>query len=127
MRTAALEITSPGEPAFNPSDGSGYVAPVPGDYARPVRDGLEVQLHLFETLGGFGDEVFELIKRAAAEVSNRLTKTQYDETTWSARTWMAFMTQRISVALHTEVAHEAALVYNARAHAVAGDPRNGGG
>ena len=62
-----------------------------------------------------------------AEVSNRLTKTQYDETTWSARTWMAFMTQRISVALHTAVAHEAALVYNARAHAVAGDPRNGGG
>ena len=54
-------------------------------------------------------------------------KTQYDETTWSARTWMAFTTQRISVALHTAVAHEAALVYNARAHAVAGDPRNGGG
>ena len=33
----------------------------------------------------------------------------------------------LGVALHKAVTQEAALVYNARAHAVAGDPRNGGG
>ena len=71
--------------------------------------------------------VHGLLTRAAAEVSNRLTSVQYDETTWSAQSWMAFAVQRISVALHSAVAHEAARVYNARAHAAAGDPRFGAG
>ena len=116
-----------GERSFTASTGDGYVAPVEGDYARPMANGLEVQLLLFETLGGFGDEVHGLLTRAAAEVSNRLTSVQYDETTWSAQSWMAFAVQRISVALHSAVAHEAARVYNARAHAAAGDPRFGAG
>ena len=30
----------------------------------------------------------------------------YDETTWSARTWLTFAMQRISVAVHKAVAKE---------------------
>ena len=32
--------------------------------------------------------------------SNRLTAAEYDETTWSARTWLSFVFQRLSVAVH---------------------------
>ena len=37
---------------------------------------------------------------------NKLSRTQYDETTWGARTWMSFQTQRLSVCLHKAVAFE---------------------
>ena len=37
---------------------------------------------------------------------NKLSRSQYDETTWSARTWMSYQTQRLSVCLHKEVAFE---------------------
>ena len=30
--------------------------------------------------------------------SNKLTAAEYDETTWSARTWLSFVFQRLSVA-----------------------------
>ena len=36
--------------------------------------------------------------------SNRLTAAEYDETTWSARTWLSFVFQRLSVAVHKAVA-----------------------
>ena len=42
---------------------------------------------------------------AAADVNNKLTATQYEKTTWSARSWVAFASQQISVALHLAVAH----------------------
>ena len=39
---------------------------------------------------------------------NKLSRTQYDETTWGARprTWMSFQAQRLSVCLHKAVAFE---------------------
>ncbi|MEC7198880.1 MAG: hypothetical protein VXW37_05610, partial [Candidatus Thermoplasmatota archaeon] len=46
---------------------------------------------------------------AAAEWrSNKLTSSEYDETTWSARTWLTFVAQRLSVAVQLSVAQEAA-------------------
>ena len=38
--------------------------------------------------------------------SNKLTASEYDETTWSARTYMAFTTQRLSVAVQYSAAQE---------------------
>ena len=67
---------------------------------RLIAEGCQVEVLLFETFGGFSQPVVNLLKRAAAEGDNRLTATQYDETTWSARTWMSFAAQQISVAAH---------------------------
>jgi hypothetical protein len=39
-------------------------------------------------------------------VNNKLNAQQYDATTWSARSWLAFQTQRLSVALHMALAWE---------------------
>ena len=50
----------------------------------------------------------------------KLTASEYDETTWSARTWMAFATQRLSVASQLSMAQEAA---EALGLSVAADPR----
>ena len=47
-----------------------------------------------------------VLQRAAAEVSNKLSSNQYDETTWSARSWMAFASQQLSVAVQLAVADE---------------------
>ena len=59
--------------------------------------------------------------RAAAEWrKNKLTASEYDETTWSARTWTAFATQRLSVASQLSMAQEAA---EALGLSVAADPR----
>ena len=59
--------------------------------------------------------------RAAAEWrSNKLTSSEYDETTWSARTWLTFVAQRLSVAVQLSVAQEAA---EALGLSVAADPR----
>ena len=44
----------------------------------------------------------------------------YDETTWSARTWMTFVAQRISVAVQLSSAQEVA---EALGLSVAADPR----
>ena len=52
---------------------------------------------------------------------NKLTASEeHDETTWSARTWMAFVTQRLSVAAQLSMAQEAA---EALGLSVAADPR----
>ena len=48
------------------------------------------------------------------------TASEYDETTWSARTWMAFAAQRISVAVQLAMAQEVA---EALGLSVAADPR----
>ena len=53
-------------------------------------------------------------------VCSKLTASEYDETTWSARTWMAFVTQRLSVAAQLSMAQEAA---EALGLSVAADPR----
>ena len=49
-----------------------------------------------------------LLRELAAERDDRLTRGEYDETTWSARTWTVFNTQKISVAVHRAAAFEVA-------------------
>ena len=67
------------------------------------------------------DFLVECGPRAAAEWrSNKLTSSEYDETTWSARTWLTFVAQRLSVAVQLSVAQEAA---EALGLSVAADPR----
>ena len=58
-----------------------------------------------------------------ARCSNKLTSSEYDETTWSARTWLAFVRQRISVAIHYAAAKEIA---EALKMTMATDSRDGG-
>ena len=73
---------------------------------------------LFDVLG---DAALMHELRAAAEWrSNKLTSSEYDETTWSARTWLTFVAQRLSVAVQLSVAQEAA---EALGLSVAADPR----
>ena len=55
----------------------------------------------------------------AVERGNKLTRREYDETTWSARTWLTFVAQRISVAVQLSMAQEAA---EALGLSVAADP-----
>ena len=50
----------------------------------------------------------------------RLAASEYDETTWAARKFIPFATQRISVAVHLSLAQEVA---EALGLAVACDPR----
>ena len=51
----------------------------------------------------------ELLKQLAEERQNRLSTGEYDQTTWSARTWMSFTVQKLSVALHRAAAMEIGL------------------
>ena len=96
----------PGDGAWRWAKGYGYVAPVAGAYARALDAGCDVKCLLFETWGGWSPEVVELFRELAEERQNRLTKSEYDETTWSARTWLSFQAQKISVALQYAVALE---------------------
>ena len=75
-----------------------------------------------ETLGGFSPDVVALLKELAEERQNRLSTGEYmyDQTTWAARTWMSFTTQKLSVALHRAVAMEIGLALGL---SVAADPR----
>ena len=51
---------------------------------------------------------------------NKLTSSEYDETTWSARTWLSWVSQRLSVATQLAAAQEVA---EALGLSVAADPR----
>ena len=57
---------------------------------------------------------------AAEHRDNALTAAEYDETTWAARTWLSFVQQRVSVAVHKAVARE---VSDALGLSAAVDPR----
>ena len=61
-----------------------------------------------------------VLREAADWRSNKLTSSEYDETTWSARTCLTFVAQRISVAVQLSMAQEAA---EALGLSVAADPR----
>ena len=91
----------------------GYVPRKEGDYDFARERGCDVRLLLFETFGGFGEGVLHLLDRLADEVNNRLSHAQYDLTSWSARNWRTYQTQRLSVAPHraaaTEIARELGL------------------
>ena len=65
---------------------------------------------VFETFGGWSAPVTKLFKKMRDKVQNKLSKKQYeDEVTWSTRTWLALMAQRMSVALHLAAAWEIAV------------------
>ena len=95
-----------GDGTFKRTTGAGYVAPKAGAYARAQANGVEVDPLLVETFGSFGPELLELLRGAAEFKMNKLSAAEYDETTWSARTWLTFAMQRISVAVHKAVAKE---------------------
>ena len=77
-----------------------------GDYAGALALEHRVWVLLFETFGGFSPDVVKWLPYTAHAVHNKLSRTQYDETTWGARTWMSFQAQRLSVYLHKAVAFE---------------------
>ena len=105
---------------FNPKTGLGRVAAKEGQYERAEANGLEVQALLFEVWGGFSPAVVELLQRAAGVRGNKLRKSEYDEASWSTRTWATFAVQRVSCALVCAVATEVA---NALSLPTARDPR----
>ena len=86
----------------------GHVEEVDGDYKRARDNGADVRTLLFETFGGFGGGVVELLREAAVARGNKLQGSEYDATTWSARTWTSFVAQRVSCALMRQVAWEMA-------------------
>jgi hypothetical protein len=111
-----------GEGAFDPRTGRGRVSAVDGDYRRAIDvHGVDVRCLLFETFGGFGPETMGLLEALADERGNKLNKGEYEVTTWSARKWMSFVCQQISVALHRAAAAEIA---HAMGMSVASDPRS---
>ena len=52
---------------------------------------------LFEEFGAMSAGVEELLMRVAKVAGRKLTWWQYDQTSWSAREWMPFALQRLSV------------------------------
>ena len=75
---------------------------------------------LVETFGGMSPALYDALREASDWRANKLTSSEYDETTWSARTWMTFVAQRISVAMQLSLAQEIA---EALGLSVAADPR----
>ena len=107
MRNATTR-QSPDGPAFSPLTGQGYVAAAGAPYDRARRHGATVAPLLFETLGGWGTETVALLRRATEARGNKLRGSEYDDTSWSARTWMGFTAQRVACALARAVAWELA-------------------
>ena len=99
---------SPDDAAFNPLTGEGFVAPADAPYDRARRNGSTVAPLLFETFGGWGPGAVALLRWATETRGNKLRGSEYDDTSWSARTWMGFTAQRISCALARAVAWELA-------------------
>ena len=67
----------------------------------------DVRLLLFESFGGFGKGVGEILWDAANVLQNKLTRAQYlDEVTWTTKSWLGLQKQRISVVLHTAIAEQ---------------------
>ena len=92
---------------FQPLTGEGYVSPKEGHYDEAARKHV-VDVLLFETFGGFGPDVVKRLDFLAAEVGNRLSASQHDETSWSARSWKSYQSQKLSVQLHLAVSYEIA-------------------
>ena len=58
---------------------------------------VDVQLLLFESFGGFGKGVREILRKAADVLQNKLTRAQYlDEVTWTTKNWLGLQKQRLS-------------------------------
>ena len=101
-----VERNSEGDGNFDPQTGGGHVSARVADYVHAIGLQHEVVVLLFETFGGFGDQVVKLLKRLAWQTRNKLSGRQYDETSWSARSWLSFMSQQLSVTLHISAAWE---------------------
>ena len=112
-----------GDGNFKPLTGEGYVAPRKADYEHALSVGCEVALLAFETFGGFSPGVVKFLKDLAWEVRNKLNHRQYDLTTWSARSWLSYQTQQLSVKLHIECAWEIATELGLAPAAAVADPR----
>ena len=99
-----------GDGNFRPGDGGGYVAPKKADYSHLLSRGdSDLQMLLFETLGGWSVPVVRLFNKMRDKVRDKLSKKQYDdEVSWTTRTWSSLMAQRMSVALHMAAAWEIA-------------------
>ena len=119
----------PADGRFDRRTGAGHVSQ--GDYARAQAAGVTCVPFLVETFGGLSPALMRELRAAAEWRSNKLTSSEYDETTWAARTWLTFVTvtvltwltfvaQRLSVAVQLSVAQEAA---EALGLSVAADPR----
>ena len=65
-------------------------------YARAQAAGVACVPLLVETFGGLSPALMQELQAAAEWRSNKLTSSEYDETTWSARTWLTFVAQRRS-------------------------------
>ena len=91
-----------------------------GDYDRAQASGVTCVPLLVETFGGWSPALLGALRTASEWRSNKLTASEYDETTWSARSFMAFAAQRISVAVQLSMAQEVA---EALGLSVAADPR----
>ena len=76
---------------------------------------------LFSVWGGWSEAVVDLMRRSTVERGGKLRKHEYDEATWSTRTWSVFAAQRISCALTRAVAQAIA---RELALTVARDPRD---
>ena len=66
-------------------------------------------LHFFGTGRCIGQQVAAtgtLSVTTATRTHTKLTPAEYEETTWSARSWTTFAAQKISVALHYAAAFE---------------------
>ena len=66
---------------------------------------VDVRLLLFESFGGFGKGVGEILWGAANVLQNKLTRA-HDEVTWTTKSWLGLQKQRISVVLHTAIAEQ---------------------
>ena len=93
---------------FDPRTGQGHVAAIEGKYARAEALGVDVRVLLFEVWGGWSPAVVDLMEATATERGNKLTRCEYDETTWAARSWHVFGAQRIACALTQAVAQAVA-------------------
>jgi hypothetical protein len=92
---------------FNPMTGRGWVSPKAGDYARPIRAGLEAREMVVETFGGLDPNVVGLVQEAAEQRQNRLTHAEFErEATWATRKYVPFVMQRISIAVQIAAASE---------------------
>ena len=118
------EHGSAADGAFVPRYGTGHVAAHSADYSHALAHGCDVLLLLFETFGGFGPGVMKLLHELADHVHNKLSHAQYDQTSWGARSWMAYQCHRLSVRLHVAAAFELAAELGMAAGR-GSDPRGG--
>ena len=102
------ERGAPSDGRFNPATGDGHVAAADGQYAEAIAKQHQVIPLIFETFGGFSPEAVNFLKMARDHVNNKLNATQYQLTTWSARSWMSYQCQKISIALQRAAAFEIA-------------------